>query len=240
SLVLQCCMYADLIKVSQGDEKEKYELLLDLLTPVAKAFPSEYGISSVSNAIQCFGGYGYCEDFPVEQYFRDMRIHAIHEGTTGIQGMDLLGRKILMKNGKAALLFIEEVRLTIQAAMEIKGLEFFAIELQKAMKLLEKVAGFLFNVAKEKGIEVYLSDATLFLEFYGLIVISWQWLIQGIVAQKALAENCSKKDKNFYKGKVFAMNYFFRYELPKTLGLASRLMDNDNLTIDMKTKYFKD
>ena len=240
SLVLQCSMYADLIKVSQGDEREKYELLLDLLTPVAKAFPSEYGIFSVSNAIQCFGGYGYCEDFPVEQYFRDMRIHAIHEGTTGIQGMDLLGRKILMKNGKAVLLFIEEVKLTIQAAMEIVGLQFFALELQKAMKLLEKVAGFLFNVAREKGIEVYLSDATLFLEFYGLIVISWQWLIQGIVAQKALGENCSKKDTNFYKGKFFAMNYFFRYELPKTLGLASRLMDNDNLTINMKTKYFKD
>jgi len=240
SLVLQCCMYADLIKVSQGDEKEKYEFLLDLLTPVAKAFPSEYGIYSVSNALQCFGGYGYCKDFPVEQYFRDMRIHAIHEGTTGIQGMDLLGRKILMKNGKAALLFIEEVTLTISAAMEIKGLQFFAGELQRVMKLLEKVAGFLFNVAHEKGVEVYLSDSTLFLEFYGLIVISWQWLIQGIAAQKAMAQDCSKKDTNFYKGKFFAMNYFFRYELPKTLGLAARLMDDDNLTVDMKTEYFKD
>ncbi len=240
ALVLQCCMYADLVKVSQGEEREKYELLLDLLTPVAKAFPSEYGICSVSNAIQCFGGYGYCEDFPVEQYFRDMRIHAIHEGTTGIQGMDLLGRKILMKNGRAAFLFIEEVTLTIQAAMEIEELKFFAAQLQKAMKLLENVAGFLFKVAHEKGILVYLSDATVFLEFYGLIVISWQWLIQGIAAQNALTQTCSKKDTNFYKGKLFAMNYFFRYELPKTHGLAARLMDKDNLTVDMKTEYFKD
>ncbi|MBT3178594.1 MAG: acyl-CoA dehydrogenase [Desulfobacula sp.] len=240
SLVLQCCMYADLIKVSKGDEKEKYELLLDLLTPVAKSFPSEYGISSISNAIQCFGGYGYCEDFPVEQYFRDIRIHAIHEGTTGIQGMDLLGRKILMKNGKASWLFIEEVSLTIREAMETSQLQFFAKELERAMKQLEKVAGFLFNVAREKGIDVYLSDASLFLEFYGLIVISWQWLIQGITAKKALSEKCSKKDNNFYNGKIFTMNYFFRYELPKIQGLATRLMDKDNLTINMKTEYFKD
>jgi len=240
SLVLQCCMYADRVKVTQGDEREKYELLLDLLTPVAKAFPSEYGIYSVSSALQCFGGYGYCEDFPVEQYFRDMRIHAIHEGTTGIQAMDLLGRKILMKNGKAALLFIEEVTLTIQAAIKIKGLEFFARKLETEMKQLETVSGFLFNVAREKGIEVYLSDATVFLEFYGLIVIAWQWLIQGIAAQKALAQNCSIKESHFYTGKLFAMNYFFRYELPKTLGLAERLMDSDNLTVDMKTEYFKD
>jgi len=240
SLILQCCMYADLIKVMKGEEKEKYELLLDLLTPVAKTFPSEYGIVSISNAIQCFGGYGYCEDFPVEQYFRDIRIHAIHEGTTGIQGMDLLGRKIVMKNGKAGLLFLEEVKQTIQHAQEIPGLEFFAQELEKSMKQLEKVVGFLFNVAGEKGIDIYLSDASLFLEFYGLIAISWQWLIQGITAQKALSGNCSKKDKNFYNGKFFTMNYFFRYELPKTCGLASRLMDEDNLTVNMKTEYFKD
>ena len=240
SLILQCCMYADLMKVSKGEEKEKYALLLDLLTPVAKAFPSEQGIFSTSTAIQCFGGYGYCEDFPVEQYLRDVRIHAIHEGTTGIQGMDLLGRKTVMKNGKAALLFMEEVKQTIKTAKEATELEYFAKELGKAMKELEKVAGFLFNVAGEKGIDVYLSDATLFLEFYSLIVISWQWLIQGIAAQKALSGNCSKKDTHFYNGKLFTMNYFFRYELPKAYSLAARLMDNDNLTVNMKIEYFKD
>jgi butyryl-CoA dehydrogenase len=145
-----------------------------------------------------------------------------------------------MKNGKASWLFIEEVSLTIREAMETSQLQFFAKELERAMKQLEKVAGFLFNVAREKGIDVYLSDASLFLEFYGLIVISWQWLIQGITAKKALSEKCSKKDNNFYNGKIFTMNYFFRYELPKIQGLATRLMDKDNLTINMKTEYFKD
>lgn len=240
SLILQCCMYADLIKVTTGAKKEKYKLLLDLLTPVAKAFPSEYGILSTSTAIQCFGGYGYCDDFPVELYFRDIRIHAIHEGTTGIQGMDLLGRKIVIKNGKAGLLFLEEVKQTIKIAMKVPELEFFAHQLESSMEQLEKVVGFLFNIAGKKGIDTYLSDASLFLEFYGLIVISWQWLTQGIAAEKALSKDCSKKDKNFYQGKLFTMNYFFRYELPKTYGLASRLMDGDNLTLNMKTEYFKD
>jgi alkylation response protein AidB-like acyl-CoA dehydrogenase len=240
SLILQCSMYADLAKVSQGEEKEKYELLLDILTPVAKSFPAEYGILSTSNAIQCFGGYGYCDDFPVEQYFRDMRIHTIHEGTTGIQGMDLLGRKLLMKDGKAGLLFITEVKKTIRTAKGIQELEFFAEKLDQAMKELEKVVGFLINVAGEKGVDAYLSDASLFLEFYGLIAVSWQWLVQGVSASKALSGNCSKKDTNFYNGKLFAMNYFFRYELAKTYGLASRLMDGDNLTLNMKPEYFQD
>jgi len=240
SLVLQCSMYADLKKVSEGEEKETYSLLLDLLTPVAKAFPSEYGISAVNAAIQCFGGYGYCQDFPVEQYLRDIRIHTIHEGTTGIQGMDLLGRKLVMKNGKAALLFVTEVNQTLQAARNIPDLSYVSGELEKAMKELEAVAGFLFQTAGEKGVDVYLSDATLFLEFYSLIVISWQWLIQGIEASNQLSETHSKKDILFLKGKITTMEYFFRYELPKTKGLAIRLMDGNNLTLDMKTDYFKD
>ncbi|WP_299981812.1 acyl-CoA dehydrogenase [Desulfobacula sp.] len=240
SLILQCCMYADLMKVTEGEEKEKYGLLLDLLTPVAKAFPSEFGILSTNTAIQCFGGYGYCEDFPVEQYLRDVRIHAIHEGTTGIQAMDLLGRKMVMQNGKAAFLFVDEVKQTIHTALEIPGLEFFATQLANAMKELEKVTGFLFTAFGEKGVDVYLSDATLFLEFYSRIVISWQWLIQGIASQKALFGKCSKKEKNFYQGKVFTMNYFFRYELSKAAALATRLMDKDNLTVEMKSEYFKD
>ncbi|MCG8615160.1 MAG: acyl-CoA dehydrogenase family protein, partial [Desulfobacterales bacterium] len=99
SLILHCGMYEDIL--AENPEAKDCHLLLELLTPVAKTYPSEMGIQSTSAAIQCFGGYGYCDDFPVEQLFRDMRIHPIHEGTTGIQAMDLLGRKLVMENGKA-------------------------------------------------------------------------------------------------------------------------------------------
>lgn len=101
SLCLQCGLYADRIRISSGEEKERSQLLLDILTPIAKSYPGEMGIASTSQAIQCLGGYGYCEDFPVEQYFRESRIHPIHEGTTGIQGKDLLGRKMVINKGRS-------------------------------------------------------------------------------------------------------------------------------------------
>ncbi|MBW1775871.1 MAG: acyl-CoA dehydrogenase family protein, partial [Deltaproteobacteria bacterium] len=86
SLIFQCCEYSDMIRVSDGEEKERFGLLIDLLTPAAKTYPSEMGIVSVSQGLQCLGGYGYCDEFPLEQFYRDARIHPIHEGTTGIQG----------------------------------------------------------------------------------------------------------------------------------------------------------
>lgn len=154
--------------------------------------------------------------------------------------MDLLGRKLVMKNGKAGLLFLEELDRTIQAAQAFSELEYVTDALAAAKKQLETVAGFLFKVAGENKIDAYLSDATLFLDFFGLIVISWQWLIQGVAAEKALAGKPSKKEMRFYRGKLFAMHYFFRYELPKTHGLCARLMDGDHLTLDMDPQFFTD
>jgi butyryl-CoA dehydrogenase len=114
SLLLQCTVYADRARVLSGDDKEKNELLLDLLTPVAKTYPSEMGVLSVSQGLQILGGYGYCDEFPLELFYRDARIHPIHEGTTGIHGLDLLGRKMVMKGGKAAQLYFQEVEKTIR------------------------------------------------------------------------------------------------------------------------------
>ncbi|MBI9089654.1 MAG: acyl-CoA dehydrogenase [Desulfobacterium sp.] len=240
SLCLQCCLYADRVRVTSGEEKERNNLLLDLLTPIAKSYPSEMGILSTSQAIQCFGGYGYCEDFPVEQYFRDARIHPIHEGTTGMQGMDLLGRKMVMNNGKAAMFFMEEVTRTIATAREIPEIDPYAALLAQALERLQKVTGHLFTLAGEKGPEVFLADATLFLEMTGIVAIAWQWLIQAVGAHKALKKGCKQKDERFYQGKHFTFRYFFRYELPKTLGLAQRLMDNDPITMEMTTERFND
>ena len=97
ALLLQCSRYVDLIKVADEKDKSDYSLLLDLLTPIAKTYPSEMGIQAISQGLQCFGGSGYCDDYPLEQYYRDARIHPIHEGTTAIHGMDLLGRKVIIQ-----------------------------------------------------------------------------------------------------------------------------------------------
>jgi len=240
SLLMQCSKFVDFQKVLQGEALEKYYLLLEILTPVAKSYPSEMGIQSISQGLQCLGGSGYCDDYPLEQYYRDCRIHPIHEGTTGIQAMDLLGRKVIMKNGQAFLLYINEVQDTIAAAREYEGLDKFANELNDSLTKLQEVTRHLLSIAGQNGPEAFLADATLYLEYFGIITIAWQWLLQGVAVQKSLNNGAKKKDLNFYEGKMYTLRYFFAYELPKTLGLAKRLMDVDPLTVEMQTEHFNE
>jgi alkylation response protein AidB-like acyl-CoA dehydrogenase len=239
SLLLQCSRYEDMTKVSSGDDLKKYELLLDLLTPVAKTYASEMGILSTSQSIQCFGGYGYCEDFPVEQHFRDMRIHAIHEGTTGIQGMDLLGRKVIMKEGKAVALFLDEIRAAMDAANR-SGLQPFAEQLGSALNALQDVTMHLISLAQDKGPEHFLADATLYLEFFSIVAIAWQWLLQAVAAQNALEKKPTEAESNFYQGKLFTFRYFYTYELVKISGLTARLKNPDAVTVEIRPEYFSD
>ncbi len=239
SLLMQCSKYLDLQHVA-GDEKTKYSLLLEILTPVAKSYPSEMGVQAISQGLQCLGGSGYCDDYSLEQYYRDARIHPIHEGTTGIQAMDLLGRKVLMQNGQAFKLFIDELQATISTAAEFPNLQGHAKQLKDALANLENVTGHLLEIVQTQGPEYFLADATLYLELFGIIAVAWQWLLQGIAIQKALNDNAKKKDLNFYHGKMITMQYFFEYELPKTLGLTARLMRTDGLTVEMRTELFND
>lgn len=240
SLLFHCAKYVDLVAVSEGEEKEKYELLLEILTPIAKSYPSEMGIWSVSQGLQCLGGYGYCDEFPLEQYYRDARIHPIHEGTTGIQGMDLLGRKVVMKNGKALVGFLSEIEQAVAEGRTIPECEAAARSLAEAVETLKEVTQSLAGLAIQGEIEKFLADATVYLEFFGIITIAWQWLLQAIAASKALGSSPSDQDKDFYVGKIHTFRYFFAYELPKISGLAARLRNSgDGLTIAMKSEYFE-
>jgi butyryl-CoA dehydrogenase len=240
ALLIQCGRYADLAGVLTGEEKEKNELLLDLLTPVAKSYPAEMGLPSISAGLQCLGGSGYCDDYPLEQYYRDARIHPIHEGTTGIHGLDLLGRKVMMRGGKAYNLYLEEVQGTILGAEKIEELESYAHQLKQALETLQKVTAHLMEVGRKETPERFLADATLYLEFFGIICVAWQWLVQAMVVTKALRNRPDGVEFNFYTGKFFAFRYFFEYELPKIEGLAKRLMKSDGLTVEMKPDYFSD
>ena len=240
SLIFQCCEYADMARLSKGEEKERFSLLLDLLTPAAKTYPSEMGILSVSQGLQCLGGYGYCDEFPLEQFYRDARIHPIHEGTTGIQGLDLLGRKVIMKDGRALALFFEEVGRTLGAAEKIHVLQPYARRLREACAKLEEVTSHLVGIALKKDVERFLADATLYLEFFGIICVAWQWLLQALSIQKALEGDLSDRETLFYKGKFYTFRFFFHYELPKIEGLARRLLESDGLTVEMKEPFFAD
>jgi butyryl-CoA dehydrogenase len=240
SLLMQCSKYLDLQHVVSDEEKEKYNLLLEILTPIAKSYPSEMGIHAISQGLQCLGGSGYCDDYPLEQYYRDSRIHPIHEGTTGIQAMDLLGRKVIMHNGQAFMLFISELQATISTAVEFSELRDLSQQLKDTSSSLQEVTKHLLEIAQNKSPEYFLADATLYLELFGIVAVAWQWLLQGIAVQKALNNGAKKKDLNFYHGKMFALRYFFGYEVPKTLGLTQRLMQTDGLTVEMGTEMFND
>jgi len=239
SLMVYAGKLVDLISVTSGEEKERYELLLELLTPIVKTYPSEMGIVSTSQAIQCLGGYGYSSEFPVEQYMRDSRIHPIHEGTTGIQGMDLLGRKVTMKKGVAVKIYLDEIKKSIGEASEFNDLKPFASALADAVSLWKETTNSLLGIAAKGEIDLFMADATLFLEFSGIICIAWQWLLQGIALNKQ-SGTASPDNKNFSEGKMYTLKYFYQYELPKIQGLAIRLKNADGITLKMMPEYFED
>ncbi|NIK73067.1 butyryl-CoA dehydrogenase [Thermonema lapsum] len=231
-LTAQAAFYADMLEVTEGEERERYQLLLDLLTPIVKTYPSEYGIQSVSAGLQVLGGYGYTTDFSLEQMYRDIRITTIYEGTTGIQSLDLLGRKIVAKNGKAAMLLTEEIGQTLQAALTFDDLKSYAELLQKEMGRLQQVMQKLMGYAMKGDVERYMADAVLFMEMSSLIVVAWMWLKMAVTAkQKLVAGGLDEESERFYESKLHTMRFFFHYELPKTKWLATRLMDDVFLTL---------
>ena len=237
SLLTQCSMYADLASVTEGEDREHYHLLLDLLTPIAKTYPSEMCCLTTSAAVQILGGAGYTTDFPVEQFYREARIHPIHEGTTGIHGLDLLGRKIIIKNGKSLQLLVTEILKTIDKASSIDRLKPFAQKLQAYLVKTDTVTKHLLGLAS-KDLEIFLSDATLYLELFGIMTIAWQWLVQAIKAEEALLAGASGDNFDFYQGKIFTLRYFYEYELVKIDALMKRLLSEDNVTVEMEAEWF--
>ncbi len=232
SLLIEAARLYDISQVAEGEEKENASLLLDLLMPVAKSYPSEMGVQSVSQSLQTFGGYGFTEDFPVEQLYRDIRITPIYEGTTGIQAQDLLGRKMTMKGGKAPQLLFAEMQRTMAEASTHNDLKRYADQLSDEISRVQDVMKSLMPHVVQGDMERYLSDATLFLEFFGIVVVAWQWLKQAVVAQETmLTQNPQGDELSFYEGKLHTMKFYFHYEVPKTLGLAVRLKDPEVLTI---------
>lgn len=240
SLFLLTAKYYDLSLASaDADEREKYRLLLEIMTPVVKTYPSEMGKTAVDNGLQVLGGYGFCADFVLQQYLRDIRISALYEGTTGIQSQDLLGRKVTMNNGKALELLSAEIMTAIKASMAHESLAPYAKKLEAKLELTQEVLKSLMGFAKKGDYQRFLADATPFMEFFSNILIAWLWLDIAREAQNALVTGSKENSTDFYESKIHAMEFYFKYELPKTTGLAEILMDNSKaLTIGTDKKVF--
>ncbi|MCO6186505.1 acyl-CoA dehydrogenase [Rhizobium sp. L1K21] len=213
ALTTFCAYLTDLQKVETDEEtRGGITMLLEILTPIAKSWPSEHCLEANKLAIQVLGGYGYTREFPVERYYRDNRLNPIHEGTYGIQGLDLLGRKVRMKGGLALKILIGEMSKTLKEAQEV-ALTQEAEALKSALSAMTSATE---TVLACEDANKGLANATLYLNSFGHVVIAWLWLKQAIAASKAIAAGKAVgDDETFYKGKLGAFRYFYRYELPK-------------------------
>ncbi len=239
ALTLYCATLVDDEQTSPDPEKKaQLGLLLDILTPIAKAWPSDWCLEANKLAIQVLGGYGYTRDYPVERLYRDNRLNPIHEGTNGIQAMDLLGRKVTMKQGAALRLLLGQVQETIAEASGVSELEEYVGGLQKALGRATEATMALTGAAMGGKIRLFLANASVYLDMMGHIVIAWMWLRQAIVAHNALQSGPSAQDKAFYTGKLHACRYFYRWELPKVGPWAKLLSSLDDTCMNMPEDCF--
>ena len=226
ALVLYCGRLLDEESSAEtAAERERAHLLLDTLTPIAKSWPSQWCLAANSLAIQVHGGYGYTREYDVEQHYRDNRLNPIHEGTHGIQGLDLLGRKVLQQDGAGLRLLTAAMSAT--AARAVGDLAPHGVALQAAV---DRVLATTARLWEQGCADVALANASVYLEAVGHVVVAWLWLEQALVA--------AGREGDLYDGKRAAAQYFFRYELPR-IGPQLDLLDSlDRTTLDMADSWF--
>jgi alkylation response protein AidB-like acyl-CoA dehydrogenase len=239
SLVLYGTQLSDDEKTAaSAEEKEHAHLLLDFLTPIIKTWPSEYGTKANDLAIQVLGGHGYINEHPVELFYRDNRLNAIHEGTTGIQSLDLLTRKVPMNKMAGYLATLTEINITIEQAKHYQRLTEFSQQLSTAVKSLQLTTEALLRAMTTTNIDLALANSVKYLELFGHVIVAWLWLKQGLVATKALENKPHQSDENFYQGKLQTLQYFYRFELPQIALWSALLIQSDDSTYQMKAEWF--
>lgn len=217
------------------EERLRAERLLDLLTPMTKSWPSQWCLEGNSLAIQIHGGYGYTREYNVEQFYRDNRLNPIHEGTFGIQALDLLGRKIRLHDGQSMELLDARIQETTNIARARGLLREHAEQLSASWAAVLQVVQRLYSIAE---VSIRLANAGAFLEAFGHVVLAWIWLEQAIAATKLLEECSDESERNFSLGKLQACRFFYFWELPK-VSTWLLLLDPVEITcLEMKNEWF--
>jgi len=238
ALSLYCARLLDEEMIaSDPEEKKALGSLLGLLTPIAKSWPSEYCLEANKHAIQVLGGYGYSREYPVERLYRDNRLNPIHEGTHGIQGLDLLGRKVFMDGGMALGQLLRKVREDCARVSVTPALSNYAQLIAKATEDMIRVTGMLVADAGKGEPEKALANATLYLDSLGHLLVAWTWLRLARISLKAL-EDRPGSDDAFYQGKLKACHYFCTYELPRVNTNARILAERDGLFTEMQDEWY--
>ncbi len=228
ALELFCARLVDEQHTAGAEAAGRARLLLEVLIPIAKSWPSEWCLEANSLAIQVLGGYGYTRDFPVEQYWRDNRLNMIHEGTHGIQALDLLGRKVVMEGGAALMALAQRINETITAAGQVPGLAEAANQLAQALAQVGAATKAAWATGEP---EAALANATPYLQAFGHTVLAWIWLD---VVLALVADDGS----DFAQGKRAAQRYFFAYELPRISAWLAVVQRREALCREMHDAWF--
>jgi alkylation response protein AidB-like acyl-CoA dehydrogenase len=227
ALILYCAHLLDDEKTAAtDDDRARAHLLLDTLTPIAKSWPSQWCLAANDLAIQVHGGYGYTREYAVEQFWRDNRLNMIHEGTHGIQGLDLLGRKVVLHDGAGLRLLLDTIGATVERA-RAGGLSEQADAVGAAAARTAEVTAALWAAGDPA---VTLANSSTYLEAVGHVVVAWIWLEQLVAV--------GEREGDFYDGKRAAAAYFLRYELPRTGPQFALLESLDRTTLDMRVSWF--
>ena len=240
---LAMCLYAselfeDSHHAETEDERQYAAQILDLIIPIVKSYPSKYCVKANDLAIQVLGGAGYTREYPVEQYFRDNRLNPIHEGTEGIQGLDLLGRKVMANRGQHFAQFIALIQATCAQIEACSICHQYIAPMQHACELLHTVTIKL-TQALAQDPDVATANATVYLDMFGQVTVAWIWLRQAVIAHKALTTNtCTKDDNAYYQGKLQAAKFCFDWELPRIEAQAELLLSLNRVTVDMQEDWF--
>ncbi|WP_447754000.1 acyl-CoA dehydrogenase [Pseudomonas nicosulfuronedens] len=219
------------------EERKQAHELLDLLTPIVKSWPSEFCLRANELAIQILGGHGYTREYPVEQYYRDNRLNPIHEGTHGIQSLDLLGRKLAQNNGAGLKQLTRLISQCCERAQAHPSLDKLREPLEQLMARLSATTLSLLGDLMQGRVAQGLANSALYLKVFGHTVIGWRWLEQAIRAEEGLTSG-DAADTNFYRGKLQAARYFLTWEVPSCHHDLALLEGRDDTCSTMQDAWF--
>ena len=224
--------------LEDSSEKEKYQNLIDILIPIAKGYVTDRAVDVCNLGIQIFGGYGFTKEYPVEQLLRDVRITSIYEGTNGIQAMDLLGRKLTMKNGQLLTDLISEIETTLDKAREIPQTQNLAEKVSVVMAQWHKSALHMLEISKGKDVLNAYAHACPFMDVTGDLVMAWMLLWRAVVAVQKLESGAKKKDIAFYEGQLKSAENFIGTILPVTSGRIAAILEPCNAAVEISEEGF--
>jgi len=237
ALLVYTAQKADLAGHAVDDDaRRRAQLLLDMLTPVAKSFPAEWGYEANALALQIHGGYGYSSEQLPEAWLRDQKLNSIHEGTTGIQGLDLLGRKIVAKGGAALAAFVEEVEAVLARAERAGVDASWIAEVRRATETVTALTAHLGALGIGGDVDAMLRHSADFLSLFAIVVVAWLWVWQAALAKEALAKEPA--DRAFYEGKLCAAQYWIATELPRVDVFAKLCRNGEDSYARMRDAWF--